>query len=67
MPADLLYENLRRLAVEDLLEADRLCVEPQVHVRCFMDHFGNRACRLSLPAGPVRIFGGPVDGSFESP
>lgn len=43
--------------IEDLLEPDRLCVEPQVDVRCFMDHFGNRACRLSLPAGPVRIFG----------
>lgn len=43
--------------LEDLLEADRLCVEPQVDVRCFIDLFGNRACRLSLPAGPVRLHG----------
>jgi transglutaminase-like putative cysteine protease len=43
--------------LEDLLEADRLCVEPDVEVRAFIDLFGNRATKLSLPAGNVRIFG----------
>ena len=41
--------------VSDLLEPDVLEVEPGVDVEAYLDLFGNRATRLRLPAGSIRL------------
>jgi transglutaminase-like putative cysteine protease len=41
--------------VADLVEPDVLEVTPAVEVEAFLDLFGNRATRLNLPAGPIRL------------
>ena len=46
--------------VADLREPDDLIVQPAVQVEAFTDLFGNRATRLSLPPGPVRLHGRTV-------
>lgn len=39
----------------NIKESENLRVEPQTIGEEFVDKFGNRACRLILPAGPIRI------------
>ncbi|MGH7178080.1 MAG: transglutaminase-like domain-containing protein [Tepidisphaeraceae bacterium] len=39
----------------DLVEPDRILIEPDVPVRDFVDHFGNRCARLMAPAGALRL------------
>ncbi|MCP9858948.1 MULTISPECIES: transglutaminase family protein [unclassified Cyanobium] len=41
----------------DLLEADRLQVEPEVPLRLYVDSYGNRCHRLVAPAGVLRLRG----------
>ena len=39
----------------DLLEPEKLIVEPDIPVQEFIDVFGNRAAKVFAPAGPLRI------------
>ena len=41
--------------VPDLIEPDVLQVDPAVLVESYLDLFGNRATRLQLPAGTIRL------------
>ncbi|MGV3515696.1 transglutaminase-like domain-containing protein [Luteitalea sp.] len=41
--------------VPDLIEPDVLQVDPAVFVESYLDLFGNRATRLQLPAGTIRL------------
>ncbi|WP_291987113.1 transglutaminase family protein [Luteitalea sp.] len=41
--------------VPDLIEPDVLQVDPAVSVESYLDLFGNRATRLQLPAGTIRL------------
>jgi transglutaminase-like putative cysteine protease len=51
----MLYVHPSRTA--DLLEPDEISVEPNVPLRTYVDVFGNRVGRLSVPAGTLRLFG----------
>jgi transglutaminase-like putative cysteine protease len=37
-------------------DSEHLTVEPETRIEEFLDEFGNRAARLTLPAEPVRLF-----------
>ncbi|HXE55655.1 MAG TPA: transglutaminase family protein, partial [Tepidisphaeraceae bacterium] len=41
---------------QKLLRPERLVVEPQVPVTTFIDWFGNRAARITAPAGKLRLY-----------
>src|SRR5271154_296439 len=39
----------------DLLEPDRLCIEPAMEAEVYFDSFGNRCSRFVAPAGELRL------------
>jgi transglutaminase-like putative cysteine protease len=48
--------NVYPSRAQDLLEPDRLRVEPEVEIEEYTDSFGNRCCRFLAPAGGIRLF-----------
>jgi transglutaminase-like putative cysteine protease len=47
--------NVHPSREKDLLEPDRLCVEPNVPVSQYTDSFGNRCTRFVAPPGGIRL------------
>ena len=50
-----LYVHPSRAA--DLLEPDKMQIEPNLEVRDYFDSFGNRCARFVAPPGPLRLSG----------
>jgi transglutaminase-like putative cysteine protease len=48
--------NVHPSRVSDLLEPDRLRIEPDVQPEPYVDSFGNICCRFTGPAGRIRLF-----------
>jgi len=48
--------NVHPSREKDLVEPDRLRIEPAVDIEEYTDSFGNRCCRFVAPAGPVRLW-----------
>jgi len=48
--------NVHSSRVSDLVQPDRLIVQPSVPVQMYRDSFGNWCTRLVAPAGPVRFY-----------
>src|SRR5438067_2481650 len=49
----MLYVHPERAA--DLVEPEKIIVEPETPIQDFVDVFGNRAAKIVAPAGPLRI------------
>src|SRR5580704_3107488 len=48
--------NVHPSRAGDLLEPDRLRIEPEVEQEQYIDGFGNICCRFTAPAGRLRLW-----------
>src|ERR1035438_10002522 len=59
--------NVHPSRVPDLLEPDRLQIEPRLDVTDYIDTFGNRCSRFVAPAGPLRLSNSTLIRAADNP